>query len=147
MYKNKHRYTHCHVNVIDGHTMYNIGTTYIYTSMQAHTFWTVRSDFSTNLWSSWSSGVLFNIANISRGNLVMRCMGSNRNDSMLKFWHRLCFSNLLRYSRNIVFLSLEQTQNIDSYMSVLWRHTYVYMNMYIVLMYVTHRHSCSSLVW
>ena len=50
------------------------------------------------------------MARISRGSLVMRCMGSRRKDFMLRCWHLLCVSSLRRYSRNITFFSLDQTE-------------------------------------
>ena len=78
------------------------------------TFCIVLRAFSTSLWSGWSSGVLFNMARISRGSLVMRCMGSRRKDCMLRCWHRLCFSSLRRYSRNITFFSLTQMRERET---------------------------------
>lgn len=41
------------------------------------------------------------MANMSRGNLVILCMGRRRKDWMLRFWQHLSASRRRRYSLNI----------------------------------------------
>ena len=70
------------------------------------TFCTLLRVFSTSEWSGCLRGVLLRMAKMSRGILVILCIGSSRNDCMLRFWHLLWDSSRFRYSRNITLFFL-----------------------------------------